>query len=358
MTLQDKMDSQEMREAAQEIRAEAAEAAATDNASILGRLRDPRTILSFLVALGLIAFLIWRTEIDFGAIVANILRANPAWLLAAFVIYYLTFPLRGLRWRMLLQNVGVQKEPGVRLPGILSLSEIIYLGWWANTLVPAKLGDGYRAYLLKRWSNVSFSTSLGTILAERAIDMLVLFGLLLTASMAFLVAGPPNPEAGNLELLIIGAGALMSVAIIVGLFVFWRAGGRIERRLPERFRGRFAALHMGVILSFRRLPLLGSITVVIWFMEAIRLYFTGLALGYQLELPVVIFVALAGSILTTIPFTPGGLAVVEGGTVGLLVILTGLSGTDAASIIILDRVISYWSLLMGGTLLFFITKKK
>ena len=60
----------------------------------------------------------------------------------AFVVFYIGFPLRGLRWAMLLRGTGLRI-------GIRDATEIIFLSWLVNCLVPAKLGDVYRAYLLK-----------------------------------------------------------------------------------------------------------------------------------------------------------------------------------------------------------------
>jgi hypothetical protein len=355
VTVKDELDALQSNPVEQEFEREAEQ-----ETSPLKELTKPRTLISFAIAIGLIALLLWRTDINLADIWANILQANPFWFLAAFIVYYLTFPLRGWRWSVLLGNVGITRQTNPKLPGVAGLSEIIYLGWFANTLVPAKLGDAYRAYLLKKNARVSFSTTLGTVLAERVIDMLVLFGLLFLASLTFLGRANQNEDATNLERLIVLLGAGMSLAIVAGLLVFWKAGDPIERRLPGRFRNYFAALHVGVMMSFRRLPQVGGVTIVIWLMEATRLYLVGQSLGFgaQLDFPVVLFVALAGSILTTIPLTPGGLAVVEGGTIGLLVVLTTLTPDQAASLAVLDRVISYWSLLVGGFLVFLVTKKK
>ena len=63
------------------------------------------------------------------------------------------------------------------------LGQIIFLSWFANCVVPAKLGDAYRAYLLKKDANVGFSKTIGTILAERIIDMIILFVLLAGAAL-------------------------------------------------------------------------------------------------------------------------------------------------------------------------------
>ena len=80
--------------------------------------------------------------------------ANPAYLLAAFVVYYLTFPLRGLRWWIVLRNVGTRVRYG-------DATEILFLSWFVNCLVPAKLGDLFRAYLLRATYAASISRTVG-----------------------------------------------------------------------------------------------------------------------------------------------------------------------------------------------------
>jgi uncharacterized membrane protein YbhN (UPF0104 family) len=59
-----------------------------------------------------------------------------------------------------------------------------------------------------------------------------------------------------------------------------------------------------------------------------------------------------GALLTIIPFTPAGLGVVELGVGSLLVGVVGLDPVMAGSIILLDRVVVFWSLLVVGTVLY------
>ena len=95
-------------------------------------------------------------------------------LLAALVVYYLTFPLRGGRWWYILRQVGTHIRFWVA-------TEILFLSWFVNCLVPAKLGDLYRAYLLKGNFGGSASRTVGTIFIERIADIVVIFGLALAA---------------------------------------------------------------------------------------------------------------------------------------------------------------------------------
>ena len=66
---------------------------------IQNRLLKPHTIVSFAIAVFIVAFLVKRMNIDLGAVWSNIKAANPWYFVAALVLYYLTFAARTLRWR-------------------------------------------------------------------------------------------------------------------------------------------------------------------------------------------------------------------------------------------------------------------
>src|SRR5262245_56985576 len=79
----------------------------TDDESWLnGKLRDPRTILSFLLALAILVFIFTRLDVHPAEIWGTIKEANLALFGLGFLIYYSAFILRGLRWQTLLRNVG------------------------------------------------------------------------------------------------------------------------------------------------------------------------------------------------------------------------------------------------------------
>src|SRR5258708_4356536 len=224
---------------------------APSSSSLLGeRFFNLRTLLSFGLGFLILAFLFTRVQIDVGAILDRVRQANPALLALAFLAFYATFPVRALRWRRLLDNVELttHEEGGQRL-GIPVLSEIIFLGWFANCIVPAKLGDAYRAYLLKLNAAVSFSTTVGTILAARIIDLVVLFVLMLaTTALSFGRAVP----AEVLVLMPIGFG--LEVLVVVGLVGMRRLRPIVERLLPARLHAQYARFEHGTLNSFRGLP--------------------------------------------------------------------------------------------------------
>jgi uncharacterized protein (TIRG00374 family) len=334
----------------------------TTAAPSLGRrFLNLRTLLSFGLGFAILVFLFTRVQIDVGAILDRVRQANPWLLLLALVVFYLTFPIRAVRWRRLLDNVEVSThEEGGRRMGIPGLSEIMFLAWFANCIVPAKLGDVYRGYLLKLNAAVSFSTTIGTILAERIIDVVVLFLLMLAATgLSFGRAIPGE------VLLLMQVGLALVVVVVIGLTSMRRLRPLIERVLPARFHEQYARFEHGTLNSFRGIPVLVALTMMAWGAEVGRLYLVTLALGLGGIAPsVTVFVALAAALMTTLPLTPAGLGFAEGAIVGvyLLAANAGLApGVDehaAASIALLDRGISYWSLIAVGLVVYPLSRRK
>ncbi|MDQ6670771.1 MAG: flippase-like domain-containing protein [Chloroflexota bacterium] len=329
--------------------------------SLAKRFFNLRTLLSFGLGFAILGFLATRVQIDVGAILDRLRQANP-WLLGlAFLAFYATFPVRALRWRKLLDNVELttHEEGGTRL-GISILTEIIFLGWFANCIVPAKLGDAYRAYLLKLNAGVSFSTTVGTILAERIIDVVVLFVLMLAAT------GLSFGQAVPLEVLrLMQVGLVLVVLVVVGLVGMRRLRPLIERVLPKRFHEQYALFEHGTLGSFRGIPGLVVLTTIAWAGEVARMYLVTLSLGAGgIAQSVIVFVALAAALVTTLPLTPAGLGFAEGAIVAVLLLAAraglapGVDEHTAAGIALLDRGISYWSLIVIGLVVYPLSKRK
>ncbi len=347
-----------------------AEAATNSDVELRGfspwrSLRDPRTWISFAVAAAIVVFMLRGLNIDVATTWAYVRTANP-WLLAVgFLAFYLTFPLRSLRWRLLLDNAGVttpaDRATWASLPALM---EYIMLSWFANCLVPAKLGDAYRGYLLKRNGHVSFSASFGTIFAERLLDMLGLFIFLVISG--WFVFGVHLPPAAQL----IFAGGLLLAGVVVGGLAGMRwLSPHLRRFIPARVLAKYLPFEAAALRSFRPrvLPQLIGLTGLVWLLEGMRLFFVIRALGADqlgLTLPVVIFTALASSLLTVVPLTPAGLGLVEGTvTTVLALFLPGgaqlaASRSLALAITVLDRLINFWSIIIVGFFTYLFSRRR
>jgi uncharacterized protein (TIRG00374 family) len=238
---------------------------------------------------------------------------------------------------------------------VRGLTEIIYISWFVNCVVPAKLGDLYRAYLAKLWAAISWTRTIGTVMAERMIDILVLVALM--TGTGFLVF---HQRMGHVGIILFLGLGLAVVGVIV-LVLMKALSDRIRALIPHRFVAKYIAFEEGTLHSFRRLPLLLGVTVVVWFLEGARLQlvFTSLGLHTHLSsipLAPMLFFALATAVLTTIPFTPGGLGLVEVG-LGSLMIYLGIPKSDAAAVVLVDRLLSYYSVAFFGFLVYLLSKR-
>jgi uncharacterized protein (TIRG00374 family) len=333
--------------------------------SLAKSLRNPRTLISFALAAAIILFLVRGLNVDLAQ-TWQYMRGAELWLLAVgLVVFYLTFPLRAIRWRLLLDNAGVPVREGrASWASLPALMEYLYLSWFANCIVPAKLGDAYRGYLLKHNGRVSFSATFGTIFAERLLDMLGLFTFL--AISGWFVFGTHLPPATNVIFI---SGLVLVVLIVTGLAGMRWLSPFFRRFLPQRLETMYGAFESAALRSFRPriLPVLALLTGSIWLLEGFRLYFVIQALGVEglhLTLPVIIFVALASSLLTAIPLTPAGLGVVEGAVTAVLLALPVAAGAEpisrnlAVAVTFLDRTINFWSILIFGAILYVFSKRK
>ncbi|MDQ3226301.1 MAG: flippase-like domain-containing protein [Chloroflexota bacterium] len=316
-------------------------------ATLRRTLLSPQTLVSFGIAVAVLWFVVRRLDIDPGAIWAQIRQANPLVFGLAFIPWYSAFFVRGWRWGRMIESAGFDRARGYTIPPTRGLTGIIVLAYFANSLVPAKLGDAYRAYLLKRESGVPFSAGFGTILAERLVDALMLVVVL--AGSAVVVFGDQLPPQARPAATL---AAILVVAGVVGLGVLWFTRDHVIRLLPERLRGTYDRLQGAVFGSLRRPALVFGIGFFLWFGDGLRIWLVARSLDAGISPAVAILIAVMGALLTVIPFTPAGLGVVELGVGSVLVGVLGVDPVVAGSIIVLDRVVAYWSLLVVGAVLY------
>src|SRR5947209_16221349 len=326
-----------------------------DQLSLGKRLLKWRTIVPLVIVLASLAYLVHKENIDPQQTWNTIRTANVLFFLAAFVSYYLSFPIRTVRWRMLLENVGFTRANGVKLPKFWKLLEIIYLSFFANVVVPARLGELYRAYLLRQEAGVSATRTFGTVLAERLLDFIVLLLLFIPAVIISLHENLPSQLRLGLEITL--ALVILGVAALFALRTFRE---KIAKFIPARFHGHYNHFHEGMLGSFRRLPALTGLTVCVWACEALRFFFIVLALnlitGNTIHiLTAALFIALGQALLPIIPFTAGGVGLVEGGMAAMILLFnhgTANAGNMSAAAIVLDRTISLLSIWVIGFILF------
>lgn len=309
-----------------------------------------KTVLATGIALAVLAITSFRVlDIDWGEMWDQVKGVDPVTYLLAAVLYYISFWFRGIRWRLIVRTAGLDRQPGVVMIGTPKFAAIILMGWFANSVAFFRLGDAYRGYTLHRETGISMASSIGTLLGERAQDVLIVLGLLIVGAAGLLLTGEVT-----LPIYVLAAAGVISMATLLALVVMRNYGERLARRLPDRFEETYHRLQLGALGSFkaRQLPLQFLFGMIGWGLEIARVYFVAESLGLDIGFFVVMSAALTIAVLSTIP-TPGGFGFVEGGLTGVLIFL-GMGHTQAFALTVADRTISWVSIIVIGGALFLI----
>ena len=127
--------------------------------------------LWYVVFLALGVALLWFSfrNIDLSQLWIDIKSAKYSWMLLSLACLAISLYFRALRWNIQIEALGYRTRPSSTYGAVL----IAYL---ANCIFP-RLGEVARCSVLKRKENIPFDKTLGSVISERIIDLLVLFGL-------------------------------------------------------------------------------------------------------------------------------------------------------------------------------------
>lgn len=315
------------------------------------RLRSPRTIISIVVPIVVLVLVLAALPgFKLDQLATYLSEANPWWLLAALGIYYLGFPLRGYRWALLVRGAGYPLK-------VRDSTEIILISWLVNCLVPAKLGDVYRAYLLRINTGISLSTTFGTVFIERMFDLIAIATLGLAAGFWSFRDGMSDEVR-----IIFGFGLIVLAVLVIGLGLVRNFGRRILVRLPvpKRVVELYDLFEEGMFgIDRRTVIVVAVVTGLIWTTEALRLLFVIEAMPFHVQIGVsgAFFIALIASLLTAVPFTPAGLGLADGAMVFVLTAVYDVPQTEAVAITLVDRAISVLSVIVVGGIAYVFSSK-
>jgi uncharacterized protein (TIRG00374 family) len=189
-------------------------------------------------------------------------------MLATVALATLTFPLRTIRWQLILRDVG-----GGRFP-LLPLWHATAIGFMANNLLPVRAGEFARAYAASKRLPVRFSTTLASVAVERAFDGLMLVGLMTVAiaSPAFprqAVIGTTSMSISRIATsgAVLFGGALAIAVLVVHRPAPWLALLRrvTHALLPAHFADRATHVAEGLVAGLEVLKSPGRfLGVVLW----------------------------------------------------------------------------------------------
>ena len=306
-------------------------------------LRNWRLWLGLLISLLFIALAI-RGQ-DLGRVREALGEADYRYLPLALVLYFAGVLLRTLRWRYLLAPV--------RRVRARNLFSVVVIGYMANNILPWRIGEVVRSYVLREREGIPKTAALATIAAERIFDGLTMLAFLLLASLVI----PLDAEIRRLAIvaaLVFALATIVLIAIVASDQLRVRLLAIVTRPLPAALATRLTALvesfvgGLHILRSFNDLALVASCSVFAWGLES-SMYFV-IAQGFDLPL------GIAGTLMTTavanlatlIPSTPGYIGVFESGVVLVVNGLLGVEREVALSFAIVVHAALYFPITLWG----------
>jgi uncharacterized membrane protein YbhN (UPF0104 family) len=321
----------------------------------------------FLVAIALMPLYIDPAE----QVVDEIVAADPVLVAVAGLVYAVSWPLRGHRYRDILVELGYRETTGF-------LTGAVFISQTGNLVFPARAGDAVRAYVIKVRRAIPYPSGFASLAAERVFDLLtiatlagtVLLGLAATGGVTDIVQSladatlPGNKEVSGQQALWVatgvGAAAIGAVAVIV-------ASAYSDRNFAHAVVSRFsddsyADYLAGVVEQFggdvqtvssdpRAFARIGASSLLIWTIDVLTAVVVLAAMGHAVTpvlLAVSFFAVSVGNLAKVLPLTPAGLGLYEGAFALIVVAMTPIGGWVAIAVAVLDHLVKNAVTLLGG----------
>lgn len=310
-----------------------------------------------LLLIGILITVFIAGHFGFSDILQATLMANPLYIALAVAMQVATLCLIAARL------VAISsKEGGLSFKKAMRVS---IAGMAANLLTPvAKIGgEPLKIYMLKK----DFGTSKSSAIVS--IDTITeIVSSLITAAIIFLIFIKFLPAPLFVYFAVFFVVVILSLAFVFKLFTdfSWlnRTVGWITNRISKYKKVKdmdyamaFHAAFGEMIQSRGTMSSALLLSFAIKILEFARMWLVFLALGTVLPFDVVMIIWAVLLILSMIPWLPGGLGLVEFGGISVF-IMFGLQKGVAASGMLIDRIISFWFIILLGAAVFIMYKDK
>jgi hypothetical protein len=282
--------------------------------------RQLNFILGILIS-AVFIYLAFR-RVRLAEIYLSLKHANYLLILPNMGIVLLTMLFRAVRWRYLLEPVGEFRSK--------QLFPSVMIGFMANNLLPARLGEVVRAYSLGAKSGRSRSSIFASIVLERVFDSLSLLAMFWLVIL-FIPFPPPVKKFGYITLganvALIGllillrqkTTLLITIALRVFFFLPSRMGEKIESILNKFAMGLSVVKRPGTLFSI----ILWSF--VLWVITAVSNYFVFMAFGIYPNIAASFILLLFVAAGVMLPSAPGFVGVFQAATIGAFALLNELN---------------------------------
>lgn len=306
-------------------------------------LKKNKKSLMFIVGLAITAVSLWYTtrQVVLKDFIAEMKSFNYVWLIPAFIVFYYSMYLRAVRW-------GLLFRPHHHIKGYEAFAPLM-ICFGFNGLLPGRVGEVARAYVIGTRKKTGVPTALATVVAERILDAATLMGLL-AFSLSVLPKVDPAMKVdiwgysvsglqfNQLKVKIV----ILSAILVIGVIVFMIRLTQIVMHavidaLPlvsVKFRGQLHKTLEHFAMGFHALQqpwVLAQIafhSLVLWVMIGISNQMVARGFGLHMSLAQAEAQMVMIGIFITIPAAPGYWGLYEAGTIFSMLVLRIVPATS------------------------------
>jgi len=319
-----------------------------------------------------LAVLLMTVYLNPGDVIERMAGADPALILLAGAVYVLSWPLRGLRYRDILSELGYTER-------VSFLTGAVFISQTGNLVFPARAGDGVRAYVMKARRSIPYPSGFASLAVERVFDLLTITALAGAVVLGFVTSGngaelstaltgsglsSDSAASGRTALVVAGAVGVAAILAAAAIVASARSSRNYAREAVTRLSSdAYADYVAGVVEQFagdvqtvardrRSFARVGANSLVIWSLDVVTAVVVLFAFDVGLSLSLVVaagfFAVSVGNLAKVLPLSPGGVGLYEGAFTLLMVGLTPLTVVTALSVAIVDHAIKNAVTVVGG----------
>jgi glycosyltransferase AglD len=285
-------------------------------------------VIPTLIAAGILGYMLYSIWDDLLTAIQHII---PFYLVIAVGICLCAWWLRGWRYHSILKSLNYPI-------GVTVSTACIFVSQTVNLIVPARLGDFVRVFILKHEFNTTYSEGVSSIVVERVFDIFTV-ALLGAVSLFFVLNAPAWFTT------------MIVVPLAVGLLFF----------AFLLFIGKFSSENKYIViilnmlheikrasLSIRSILVLGTSSIIIWLLDILVCYAVVGMFEQQIPFAIIVLAVVIGNLVKAVPLTPGGMGTYEAALWFTFGLAGGVSTTSAILIAVIDHLIKNLVTLAGG----------
>jgi len=262
----------------------------------ISRRAAARAVLG--IGISVVASWLVLRSVDLAAAADTLRTANPVWIAVMFVTVCLDVGARGGRWKVLLTPIA--SIPYRRVLGYT------YIGYLANNVLPARLGELVRSHSLGEKEGIARTTVLGTVVVERVVDTVVVVAIAAISVLVLSIRGVMTSAVllglAFASLLVIGLGIGVAAHRLPGAE---RVAAYVERWPRVVALGRMLRQGLAVVAHPR--TVLGALvfSAIAWTASILTFLAAGQAVGIELTLAQGALLSSGVALATIVPSGPG-----------------------------------------------------